>query len=60
MKIIMTDTVKHTRKIISFNDFCKRYFNINCGKTIRILTNYRLLNNEVFTNRNYEYKREIN
>ena len=51
----MTDTVNHTRKIISFNEVCK---NLN-GKGRRKI-NYKLLNNEVIKDGNYEIRREIN
>ena len=58
MKIVMTNTADHTRKVITFNDFCRRYFGFNCGRTMRIFANCRLLDNKVFTDREYEFKRE--
>ena len=58
MRIVMTDTVNHTRKIINFNEVCNK-LNGNENKG-RIKINYKLLNNEVIKNGNYEIKREIN
>ena len=54
MKIVMTDTVKHTRKTISFNEVCNK-LNYNRRKI-----NYKLLNNEVIKDGNYEIRRENN
>ena len=57
MKIVMTNTTDHTRKVVSFDNLC------NCLNKNRRMINYRLLNNEIIkysdVDGNYEFKREI-
>jgi len=60
MKIVMTNTADHMRKVVSFKEACDemdkdRWINVN-----RTMVNYRLLNNETITTNGYEFKREIN
>ena len=59
MKIIMTNTADHTRKVVSLKKACDemdkdRWINVN-----RTMVNYRLLNNETITIDGYEFKREL-
>ena len=57
MKIVMTNTANHMKKVVSFDKVCN-HLNKN-----RITINYRLLNNEIIKysdiDGNYEFKREI-
>ena len=59
MKIVMTNTANHTRKVVSFDEVCNSldggHYNNNGRRSI----NYRLLSNEVIKDGNYEFKREI-
>lgn len=58
MRIIMTNIINHTRKIISFNEVCNKLNGSHYENRRKI--NYKLLNNEVFKDGNYEIRREIN
>lgn len=59
MKIVRTDITTNTRKVVSFNEVYRNFFG-KSNRVLRIWLNCRLLDNVVFTDRNYEYKREIN
>ena len=59
MKIVMTNTVTHTRKIVSFKEVCNILANGQYNSEGVIWANYKLLNNEVIADGNLEFKREI-
>ena len=59
MKIVMTNTANHTRKVITFNDFCNSLGGGHYNSKGRRIINYKLLSNEVIKDGNYEFKREI-
>jgi len=58
MKIVRTNTTTNTRKGVSFNDVYRVFFGSQNSRTLRIWLSSRLLNNQAFSVREYEYKRE--
>ena len=59
MKIVMTNTANHTRKVVSFNEVCNSLDGGHYNSEGRRIINYRLLNNEAIKDGNCEFKREI-
>ena len=59
MKIVMTNTIDHTRKVVSFNEVCNSLDGGHYNAKGRLFINFRLLNNEVIKDGNYEFKREV-
>ena len=55
MKIIMTDTNNHTRKVVTFDEVCKTFD----GKVSKTTINYWLLDGVMIKNGNYQYRRKI-
>ena len=60
MKIVMTNTADHTRKVVSFDEVCNSLDGGNYNEIGRRRIQYRLLNNEVIKDGLVEFKREIN
>lgn len=58
MRIVMTNTVNHTRKIVSFNEVCNKLNGSHYENRREI--NYKLLNNEIIKDGDNEIRREIN
>jgi len=54
----MTNTVNHTRKIVSFNEVCNKLNGSHYENRREI--NYKLLNNEIIKDGDNEIRREIN
>ena len=59
MKIVMTNTANHTRKVVSFNEVCNSLDVGHYNSKGRRIINYKLLSNEVIKEGNYKFKREI-
>ena len=55
----MTNTVSHTRKIVTFNEVRNILAKGQYNSEGVIWANYKLLNNEVIADGNLEFKREI-
>ena len=60
MKIVMTNTKDHTRKVVTFNEVCNSYYHgqYNSDGGRRVI-NYKLISGEVIKDGIHEFKREI-
>ena len=59
MKIIMTNTADHTRRVVKFNELINRLQDDNPCIINRKWINFKLLNNKTISVNGYEFKREI-
>jgi len=60
MKIVMTNTATHTRKVVKFGELINRLQAVNNNIINHRWINYKLLNGETVSVNGYEFKREIN
>ena len=64
MKIVMTNTADHTRKVVSFDEVCNLLNGHYTNRAERRKITFRLLSNEAIKyndiDGDYEFKREIN
>ncbi len=60
MKIIMTNTADHTRKVVKFGELIKRLQEVNNNIVNHRWINYKLHNGETIKVNGYEFKREVN
>jgi len=59
MKIVMTNTVDHMRKVVKFDELINRLQDNNLNVINKKWINYKLLNGETIEVDGHEYKREI-
>ena len=60
MKIIMTNTADHTRKVVKFGELIGQLQAVNMNVINRKWINFKLLNGEMVRVNGNEYKKEIN
>jgi len=60
MKIVMTNTATHTRKVVKFGELINRLQAVNNNIINHRWINYKLLSGETVSVNGYEFKREIN
>ena len=59
MKIVMTNTATHTRKVVKFGELIGQLQAVNLNIINRRWINYKLLNGETVLANGYEFRREI-